>query len=361
MESGQDGGFREIPLGRAPLPAPLNVLARGTPGLSGADLANMVNEAALLAARRDVDALAERARARQKIAEHILRELDLDYVAIGAIHLHEGPDTMGMWGKKELVKGIGLIVAGTLVYLTIRHRDKLERNNMWAYLILTLGSLVFWSLYMMAPSGLMLFAVNNVNLHVWGVTVAPQWIQNINTVVIVVGGPLLAAWFQRLRARGWNVDIPSQFSLSLLLMGLGFLALPAGILFADDKGMVAFVWIFASYVLQSVGELLISPIGYAMIGKLAPRKYQGIMMGSWMLVTGLASLFAGDFSGMVPEPRGTTPVATNPIYASLFEKLGWGSVAVGVVLFVLIPFLRKLIKDRDTPADDEPVPVVPSR
>src|SRR3546814_17855014 len=75
---------------------------------------------------------------------------------------------------------------------------------MWAYLILTLGSLVFWALYQMAPSGLQLFAVNNVDLHVWGITVAPQWIQNINTVVIVIGGPLLAAAFSRLRGRGWR-------------------------------------------------------------------------------------------------------------------------------------------------------------
>ena len=87
-------------------------------------------------------------------------------------------------------------------------------------------------------------------------------------------------------------------------------------------GKSAFAWLFVSYVLQSIGELLISPIGYAMIGKLAPKQYQGIMMGSWMLVTGLASLFAGDFSGMVPEPTGTTAVATNPGYAKLFTELG---------------------------------------
>ena len=54
---------------------------------------------------------------------------------------------------------------------------------MWAYLILTLGSLVFWSLYQMAPNGLQLFAVNNVNLMVGRVQIAPQWVQNINTVV----------------------------------------------------------------------------------------------------------------------------------------------------------------------------------
>jgi POT family proton-dependent oligopeptide transporter len=273
---------------------------------------------------------------------------------VWALLLHPG-------STETLIKAICLLVAVVLVYLTLTHRDPLERNNMWAYLILTLGSLVFWALYQMAPSGLQLFAVNNVNLHVRGIEVAPQWIQNINTVVIVIGGPLLAAWFSRLRTRGWPIDIPQQFSASLLLMGFGFLALPIGIHFANDQGIVAFGWLFGSYVLQSIGELLISPIGYAMIGKLAPRRYQGIMMGSWMLVTGLASLFAGDFSGMIPEPAGVTALATDPAYATLFAQLGWGSVAVGVVLGLLIPFLRRLIKDKETPADDTPVAAVPVR
>jgi len=243
-----------------------------------------------------------------------------------------------------LFKAIGAAVGLGLVYITVRHRDRVERNHMWAYLILGLGSLVFWSLYQMAPNGLQLFAINNVDLRVWGVDVAPQWVQNINTVVIVVGGPLMAAWFARLRSRGWKIDLPQQFAAALLLMGVAFLMLPAGIGFADATGRVAFVWLFGSYVLQSIGELLISPIGYAMIGKLAPKQYQGVMMGSWMMVTGLASLFAGDFSGMIPEPSGNTPLTSNPGYASLFATLGWGSFAVGVVLLLGIPFLRRLIR-----------------
>ena len=247
---------------------------------------------------------------------------------------------------ESLMKAFCAVIAAWLIYVTIRHPDTREKNNMWAYLILMLGSLVFWSLYQMAPSGLQLFAINNVDLHVWGIQVAPQWIQNINTVTIVIGGPLLAALFVNLRAKGWNIDLPKQFAVSLILMGLGFLALPVGIAFADDAGKSAFFWLFLSYLLQSFGELLISPIGYAMIGKLAPRQYQGIMMGSFMLVTGLASLFAGDFSGMIPEPAGTTAIATNPEYSTLFARLGWGSTAVGVVLVLLIPFLRRLIRDR---------------
>ncbi len=249
-------------------------------------------------------------------------------------------------GTETILKTICAGVALTLIYLTLRHRDRRERRNMTAYLILTVGSLMFWSLYQMAPSGLMLFAVHNVNLFIGKVQIQPQWIQNINTVCIVIGGPILAAAFTRLRALGWRIDIPKQFATSLILMALGFLILPLGIKLAGIDGKSAFVWLFMSYVLQSAGELLISPIGYAMIGKLAPRQYQGIMMGSWMLWTGLASLFAGDFSGMIPEPTGTTALATNPEYVKLFGALGAGSLVVGIALVLLIPFLRKLITDK---------------
>ena len=256
-------------------------------------------------------------------------------------------------GTGILLKGICAAVALVLIYLTLRHPDRREKRNMTAFLILTLGSLMFWSLYQMAPSGLTLFAVHNVDLMIGRVEIQPQWIQNINTVCIVIGGPLLASFFPRLRARGWRIDIPRQFATSLLLMALAFLILPLGIKLAGADGKSAFVWLFFSYVFQSIGELLLMPIGYAMIGKLAPKQYQGVMMGSWMLVTGLASLFAGDFSGMIPEPSGTTAVATNPEYVKLFATLGAGSLVVGVALVVLNPFLRRLITDKAEAATED--------
>ena len=246
----------------------------------------------------------------------------------------------------NLVIIVGIIIALILIYLTIKHQDVRERNNMWAYLILTVGSLVFWALYQMAPMGLQLFAVNNVNRQIWGIEIAPQWIQNINTFIIMIGGPLMALLFDNLRAKGWIIDIPKQFSASLILIGAGFLVLPIGIALAGSNGLVAFKWIAISYLLQSLAELLISPIGYAMIGRLAPRQYQGVMMGTWMLVTGVASILASYFSGLIPEASEGLAASTNPTYTRIFSYLGWSSVAVGLVMAVLIPLLRKLIKDR---------------
>ena len=248
----------------------------------------------------------------------------------------------------NLVIMVGALIAITLIVLTIKHKDNRERKNMVAYLMLAIGSLTFWTLYQMAPSGLQLFTDNNVNRHVWGIEIAPQWIQNINTFIIMIGGPLMAIWFNKLREKGWRIDVPNQFATSLVLIGVGFLVLPIGIAFAGADGIVGFKWIFISYVFQSIAELLISPIGYAMIGRLAPKQYQGIMMGTWMLLTGVASVFSSYFSGMVPEAREGLAATTNPIYTSIFSNLGWGSVAVGVAMILLIPFFRKLITNGAT-------------
>ncbi len=241
------------------------------------------------------------------------------------------------------VIAIGCLIFILLCLMTLKHPVADERSRMGAYLILMLGSLVFWSLYQLAPMGLMLFSEHNIDLNVYGWIVAPQWIQNINTIVIVIGGPLMAMYFNRLRKKGYRIDIPLQFASSLVFIGLGMLVLPVGISLAGGNGLMAFKWIVISYILQSIGELLISPIGYAMIGKLAPKQHQGLMMGSWMMVTGVASVLADYFSGMMPDNSNTTPVATNPGYSHVFNLLGWGSVITAVVIAVLIPLLRRMI------------------
>ena len=85
--------------------------------------------------------------------------------------------------------GTFVLVLGAAIFLllcltTLRHRPRDEQRRMGAYLILALGSLVFWTLYQLAPMGLMLFTEHNINLNVWGIRVAPQWVQNINTCLL---------------------------------------------------------------------------------------------------------------------------------------------------------------------------------
>ena len=245
--------------------------------------------------------------------------------------------------SQSMVLVLGALVGIALVALTVKHNNHVEKKKMVAYLMLAIGSLVFWALYQLAPMGLVLFAEHNMHLQIGNWHIAPQWLQNINTIVIVLGGPTMSALFTHLRKKGWNIDIPIQFCLALFCIGVGVLLLPLGIHFAGANGFVALKWIVISYIVQSIGELLISPIGYSMVGKLAPSRYQGMMMGSWMMVTGVASVMASYFSGLMPQGNNLSPLATNPGYSHVFSYLGLSAVATGVILALCIPLLRKLI------------------
>lgn len=231
-----------------------------------------------------------------------------------------------------------------LCFLTYCHPHAGEQKRMGAYLILFISAIVFFSLYQLAPMGLVLFIEHNVDLNMLGYTIAPQWIQNINTVTVVIGGPLLARLFNYCRSRyHWKIDVPLQFSLALLAMALGMFMLPIGIRLAANNGLVEFQWIFYSYIFQSLGELLLAPVGYAMIGKLAPARYQGIMMGCWMLVNSIGALLASYISNRMPKNMDVTPLQSNLGYSEVFVWLGIISLGVAIILFCLIPKLRQLI------------------
>lgn len=247
----------------------------------------------------------------------------------------------------QLILVIGALMLALIVTLSFREKETSARNKMRAYIILALSSVIFWTLYQLAPMGLSLFIDRNVDRHFLGMLIAPQWVQNINTIVIIIGGPLLSVVFTTLRERGINISISFQFSLALMLIGIAFAILPVGISFANEAGMVNFNWILASYVLQSSGELFISPIGYAMVGQLAPIHLRGLMMGVWMMITGLSAILSDHFSKVaLGGTISTDPVITNASFSHTFGMLGWSAISAGVVLLIAVPVISRLTEEK---------------
>lgn len=249
--------------------------------------------------------------------------------------------------SNNLIMLVGILMAGVIAYLAMKQPTQEESKKVWAYLILAMMSLVFWTLYQLAPMGLTLFIERNVDRHYLGMLIAPQWVQNINTVVIILGAPLLSILFTTMRNRGFQLTIPVQFGIALLLIGISMAILPIGIHLANAQGYVNFNWILVSYILQSTGELFISPIGYAMVGQLAPIHLQGLMMGTWLMITGVAATLSGYFSTMaLGETNSTNPLLTNPSFSHIFGLLGWAAIATGIVLLLLIPFITRLTQEK---------------
>jgi proton-dependent oligopeptide transporter, POT family len=249
--------------------------------------------------------------------------------------------------SNAIISAICICLIIATIFIASTRKIKLERGRMTAFVFLMLASFFFWSLYQLAPMALILFIDHNVNLKILGINIAPQWVANINTIVIVIGGPIMALLLAKLRKKGYKVSLPLLFSIALIMIGVGFAILPIGIHLATTAGVVAFSWIFWSYILQSLGELCISPIGYAAIGKLVPRKMQNIMMGLWCMMTGVAAIGASYISrfavGKFSVKELGNPLLTNGSYFHVFLWIGILAVIVGFIMMIYIPKLSKMI------------------
>lgn len=242
----------------------------------------------------------------------------------------------------QLVLLTGLVMLFVIYRLAIRQPTQQAREKIFAFTVLMIVGTVFWTLYQIGPMGLTQFINHNVQRNWLTLTIPPQWFQNINTICIVAGGPIFSFIFTRIRARGGHINIPVQFAFSLFLIGAAFVLLPIGILNADKNGLVAPIWIVLSFILQSAGELLISPIGYAMIGALAPSSLQGIMMGMWMFSTGVgATLSSYSSNWMTVGQDVSNPLMTNTGYSRVFLYLGIIAILAGFGLFLLSSIIKR--------------------
>lgn len=252
------------------------------------------------------------------------------------------------WARM-LVMITGLAMIGLIIYKAKQQPTKIAQDKMLAFAALMVVGTIFWMLYHIAPMGLTVFIDHNVQREYGSWIIPPQWFQNINTVSIVIGGPILGFMLSKMRKQGVQVNIPTQFALALLCIGVAFVILPIGIAYASNSGLVNASWIVLCYVLQSIGELLISPIGYAMIGYLAPTSLQGMMMGMWMLTSGIGGTLSSYSSGwMIAGQNTVSPLATNSGYSHVFLILGLFAIGSSVVLFILVPKLRALIREART-------------
>jgi len=247
----------------------------------------------------------------------------------------------------QLILVVTIIMFWLVILLAFKQPVRMERNKILAYSILALGAIIFWTLILIGPMGLNLFIERNVDRHFLNVMLAPQWVLNMSNFVTIIGAPILSVVFTRLRSRGINITIPLQFSVGLLLIGISFVILPIGIHFANAQGYSNVNWVLASYTVQSVGDLFVSPIGYALVGQLAPPNLRGMMMGTWLMFGGVTGVLADYFSKMaLGGTDSVNPLITNLSYSQTFFNVGASAIIAGMVLLICTPIIAKMTQER---------------
>jgi POT family proton-dependent oligopeptide transporter len=246
----------------------------------------------------------------------------------------------------KLLFGTFLIsVPGILIWSYLKG-SRQEFQMMLAAMVLIIFNVVFWTLFEQAGSSLTLFADRNTDLRVAGdFAISAGQTQFFNAAFIVLFAPIMAAMWTGLAKRGLEPGIPVKFGLALMGVGVGFLFLVWGGQFAGADFKVALWWLAGLYLIHSVAELCISPVGLSMITKLSIARVVGLMMGVWFLSISVAQYVAGVVAQVASvETVGgqvTNLKVSLDTYNGVFTTIGWIAIGLGLLLLLLAWPLRK--------------------
>ncbi len=236
--------------------------------------------------------------------------------------------------------GIMFVALCAMLLVEAFREGKVQRDRCIAMLIIFTFNIMFWMFFEQAGSSFTFLADKIVDRDLFGEGgfVFPNaWFQSVNSLAIIALAPIIAWIWVIMKSK--NPSIPRKFGLGLIFNGLAFLLLMFALSsLVNDAGKIPFWTLFMVYVIQSIGELCLSPIGLSMVTKLAPIRLVGFGMGGWFLSTGIGNNLSGIFAGHVSGDSGMTVASAYSGYTFGF----WALIGAGVLLFVIAPLVAKL-------------------
>jgi POT family proton-dependent oligopeptide transporter len=247
---------------------------------------------------------------------------------------------VGANGLQFVLGPLFVVVAVMLIVEAIRH-DRVQLDRVLAMLIIFAFSVLFWMFYFQLGTSFNFLAENLVNRKMFGGWVFPVgWFQSVSPLAIIALAPIVTLIWAFLAKRHKEPSIPRKFGLSLIFNGLGFAVLVYALArLIDGNGLIPFWPLTLCYVLQTVGELCLSPIGLSMVTKLAPPRLVGLAMGGWFLSLAVGGNLSGLLAGHISGENGMTAASA----LSGFTFSFWLLTGAGVLLLLISPLINKLM------------------
>lgn len=240
---------------------------------------------------------------------------------------------------------VGVLVL-YFVIKSVERKDQIQSHRYIALLILFVGLVVFWSWSMLSATALNFYARDYVGA-LWkgSIPILGSWnyqlFQSANPLYILIAAVPVSLLWPWLDKHKINPSTPRKFAIGVVLVSLGY-----GLLMIADKsgmgtdGKIAAWTLALCYGFATIGELALSPIGYALIGKLAAPEDVTLAMGGWFFGVSIASSVSGHIATL------TTASANIGIagYTRVFTALFWIGLAIGLALWLFGPLISTLMK-----------------
>lgn len=233
-----------------------------------------------------------------------------------------------------------------ILIITDKSLTRTEQARIGVIYIIAFFVIFFWAAYEQAGASLTFFADEQTDRHIGGWEMPAAYFQSFNPIMIVTLAPLFAAVWSFLGKRGLEPSSPRKQAIGLLLLALGYLFIAFGVKDLEPGVKVSMIWLTGLYLIHTMGELCLAPIGLSLVYKLSPLRFSSLLMGVWYLSTSAANKFAGALSGYYPE-HGITKSFLGYRIENLFDffmLFVFMSGAAAVMLFIFSGKLQKMMK-----------------
>ncbi|MFE2012774.1 peptide MFS transporter [Streptomyces sp. NPDC059491] len=200
----------------------------------------------------------------------------------------------------------GLIIPVAVLARIKRDKDLTtgEKSRVTGYIWFFVAAAIFWMIYDQGGSTLSLFADDKTADTIFGLGFPATWYQSLNPLFVMALAPVFAWLWLWLARKNQEPNTIVKFAMGLVLVGASFFVFIVPMNMAGDGTKVSPMWLVSIYMIQTIGELCLSPVGLSVTTKMAPQKYASQMMGVWFLAvtagdctTGLLSIAGVDLNG----------------------------------------------------------------
>jgi len=247
----------------------------------------------------------------------------------------------------------GAMIIMPILIFSDKSLSKIEKNRIVVIFILAFFVIFFWGAFEQAGASLTLFADRQTERTLFGWEMPASYFQSINPLSVIILAPVFTIIWGFMYARKLEPSSPMKMAIGLALVALGYVVIAIAVKGLGVEDKVSMWWLIALYVIHTMGELCLSPIGLSMVSKLAPLRLSSLMMGTWFLANAAANKFAGTLSALIPPTAGAEASADPIVYptflgyqiTNLYEFFMLFIVMTGVsagILFLLSSWLQKM-------------------
>ncbi len=187
-----------------------------------------------------------------------------------------------------------------LLILLDKTLTKVETQRIWVIYIMSFFIIFFWAAFEQAGSSLTFIADNQTDRNFFGWNMPPSMVQIFNGLFVVMFAFPFSILWDKLRAAGKEPISTVKQAFGLALIALSYFIIAHNVKDLGNSGLLAIYWLILLYLIQTFGELCLSPIGLSLVGKLSPKRFASLAYGVFFISNAAGYALSGTLGSILP-------------------------------------------------------------